>query len=130
MRLFIADARKELRLALQMLLNQEAGMHVTGIAVETKGLAAQIAASEPDVLLLDWHLPGMPIKELVVDIQALAPLLKIVVLSVNPEDESAAMNAGADAFVTKNSPPDQLLAVLNNMRQTHTDGAPSAREGE
>jgi hypothetical protein len=32
-RIFIAEADKELRLALQLLLNQQAGMHVTGIAV-------------------------------------------------------------------------------------------------
>ncbi len=130
MRLFIAEARKELRLALQMLLNQEAGLHVTGIAVETKGLVAQIAASEPDVLLLDWQLPGSPMKELVGDIRALELPLKIVVLSVQPEEEGAAMAAGADAFVSKADPPDQLMAVLNNMRQIPTDGAPIAREGE
>jgi len=101
---------------------------VTGIAVETRGLVAQITASEPDVLLLDWHLPGITIKELVADIRALELVLKIIVLSVNPEDERAALAAGADAFVTKAEPPDRLMSVLNNMRQTPKDGAPFARE--
>ena len=130
MQLFIAEARKELRLALQMILNQEAGLHVTGIAVKTKGLVAQIAASEPDVLLLDWQLPGKPMKELVSDIRALELPLKIVVLSVQPEEEEPAMAAGADAFVTKNLPPDKLLVILRDMKQTPKDGAPFAREGE
>ena len=103
---------------------------MTGIAVETKGLVDQIAASEPDVLLLDWQLPGIPRKELVADIRALELPLKIVVLSVQPEEEGAAMAAGADAFVSKADSPDQLMAVLNNMRQIPTDGAPFAREGE
>ena len=60
MRLFIADADQELRLALQMLLHQEPGMPVVGIAVRAKGLVAQAAASQPDVVLLDWCLPGQP----------------------------------------------------------------------
>jgi DNA-binding NarL/FixJ family response regulator len=111
-RIFIAEKDKDLRVALQMLINQEAGMLVTGMAVETKGLVVQIAASEPDVLLLDWHLPGMPITDLLADLQALEGRPQIVVLSVRLDEESAAMTAGADAYISKTAPPEGLLALL------------------
>ena len=117
MRLFIADVDKELRLALQLMLHQEPGMHVTGMAVQAPGLLAQIAASEPDVLLLDWHLPGMLITELVADLRGLELPPKIIVISVRPEDKDEAMAAGADGFIGKNAPPDELLEIIRSPKK-------------
>ena len=69
MRLFIADADPSLRVSLQMLLHEEPGMYVTGMADRTKGLLAQVEASQPDVLLLDTHLPGKPMTDLIADLR-------------------------------------------------------------
>jgi DNA-binding NarL/FixJ family response regulator len=120
MRIFIADADKELRLALQLLLHQQAGMHVTGMAVHSKGLVPQIVASEPNVLLLDWALPGQPIAGVLADLGKLEPRPKLVVMAVRPEVEQPALAAGADAFVGKNVPPSELVAVLRTMEQITT----------
>ena len=122
MRIFIADADKQLRVALQILLHQEPGMQVTGVATEAKGLLAQVEASQPDVLLLDWYLPGMPMTGLLADLHVLELPPKIVILAVRSELENAAMAAGADAFVSKNGPPQELLAYLSTMRITKHDG--------
>jgi DNA-binding NarL/FixJ family response regulator len=115
MRLFIADADKQLRVALQILLHQQTGLHVTGMATEARGLLAQVEASQPDVLLIDWHLPGMPMADLLADLQAFVPSPEIVVLSVRPEDKSAALTAGADAFVEKSIEPEKLLEQLSTI---------------
>jgi two-component system response regulator RegX3 len=115
-RLFIADADQELRVSLQLLLHQEPGMLVVGIADHARGLLAQLAPSQPDVLLLDWLLPGRPAEALLADLNALEQRPQIIVLSVRPEVESAAIAAGADAFVTKAVPADRLLAILRDMR--------------
>jgi DNA-binding NarL/FixJ family response regulator len=115
MRLFIADEDKQLRVALQILLHQEPGMQVIGVATEAKGLLARVKASEPDVLLLDWNLPGIAVSELVADLRALELPPKIVILAVRPEVENAAMAAGADAFVSKNGSPQELLAFLSTI---------------
>jgi DNA-binding NarL/FixJ family response regulator len=120
MRIFIADADKQLRVALQILLHQEPGMQVTGVATDAKGLLAQVEASQPDVLLLDWYLPGMPMTGLLADLHVLDLSPKIVVLSVRPELENAAMAAGADAFVSKNGPPQELLAYLSTIEDYET----------
>ena len=118
MRLFIADADKQLRVALQILLHQEPGMQVTGVATEVKGLLAQVEASQPDVLLLDWYLPGMPVTDLLAELQALDMPPKIVVLSVRPEVKSTALAAGADAFAEKSGSPAELLTYLHTMKNT------------
>ena len=116
MRLFIADADSTVRLAIQMSLQQKPGYQVTGIAVNGNGLTSQLKASQPDVLLLDWHLPGEPMNELIADIQALELQLKIVGISIHPEDESEARAAGVDHFITKAAPPHELMILLDTMR--------------
>ena len=137
MRIFIADADQELRVGLQMRLHQEPGIVVVGIAVDGKDLLAQVTLSQPDVLILDWFLPGRPATHVLADVRALERRPQIVVLSVRPEVESEAMAAGADAFVTKAESPDRLIATLRDRRSKPADEAlpeggvpPEGGEGE
>ena len=130
MRLFIADADAAVRLAIQMSLQQEPGFQVIGIAVSGNGLSSQIKASHPDVLLIDWYLPGEPMNELIADIRALELQLKIIAISIHPEDESEARAASADDFITKAAPPDRLMDLLNTMRSQTTDGELVLGNGE
>lgn len=116
MRIFIADADQELRMALQVLLHQEPGMAVVGLAVHTRGLFAQVAASQPDVVLLDWQLPDRPAVSVLADLHSLERRPRIIVLCVRQEVEREARAAGADAFVTKTASSDQLVAILRQIR--------------
>ena len=116
MRLYIADADSTVRLAIQMTLQQKPGYQVIGIAVNGNGLSSQLKTTQPDVLLLDWYLPGEPMNELIADIRALELQLKIVGISIHPEDKSEARAAGVDHFITKAGPPDELMILLDKMR--------------
>lgn len=100
-----------------MLLHQEAGIHVIGMAIQAEGLLVQVEASQAEVLILDWHLPGASMPELLSDICRLESPPKIVVLSVNPEVKVQALSAGANAFIGKNAPPDELLEVVRSMKE-------------
>ena len=116
MRLFIADGNSSVRLSLQMYLQQERGLYVTGMASEAEGLPAQLEASRPDVLLLDSHLPGASMLGLLSNIRGLESPPKTIVLSIKPEDEEPALSAGADGFSSKNAPPEELLEVILSLR--------------
>ena len=50
------------------------------------------------------------------DIRGLESPPKIVVLSIKPEDQEPAFSAGADAFSSKNAPPEKLLEVILSLR--------------
>jgi DNA-binding NarL/FixJ family response regulator len=76
---------------------------------------AQVAATKPDVLLLDWNLPEEPMLDLLAQLGQADPRPQIVVMSVRAEVEQEALAAGADAFVKKNVPPLDLLAVLDSL---------------
>ena len=118
MRIFLAEADQQLRLGLQMLLHQEAGTYVVGMAVRADKLAVQVEASEADVVLLDWRLPGLSAPRHIAEIQALDSPPAIIVLSVNPDVKAEALAAGADACISKSEPPDSLLEVVGSVRQT------------
>ena len=117
MRIYVADMNKDIRLGLQMLLHQEPDVQVVGTAAQASGLLAQVEASQTDLLLLDWHLPGASMTELLSDLRALNPPPMIVVLSVKPEIKAPALSAGADAFVSKSAPPDELLEVVRSLKE-------------
>ena len=112
MRIFVAESNEDLRVGLQMILHRDASMHVIGITAQAKGLLAQMEALRPDVLILDWHLSGSLMQELVGTICQHESPPKILVLSDKPEEERETVAAGADMFINKNRPPEELLAAL------------------
>ena len=116
MRIFLAESDPDLRMGLQFLIYQQPGYQVIGIADSGKGLKKQLKASKPDVLLLDWYLPGKPMNDLVKDIRALKLSLKIVAMSIYPEDESEILGSGVDHFITKESHPNEIMVLLRKMK--------------
>ena len=117
LRIFIADADQDVRVSLQMLLDREPGMRVVGIAVRSNGLVGQVGAAQPDVLLLDWQLVSSAPTEYIKNLHSIETQPHIVVLHVDPETRGEAETAGADGFVSKDSPPDQLLLILQKLKQ-------------
>jgi DNA-binding NarL/FixJ family response regulator len=123
MRVLLADDQPEVRSALRCILEQEPELSVVGEAAEVKELVEQIEAVSPDLILLDWELPGLDAANLPSALHADHPRPFIVALSGRPEAHRAALKAGADAFVSKGDPPDQLLATLHTVGADDTVGA-------
>ena len=116
LRVFIACSDEKLRLALIMFLDKEPGIGVVGLSDRLTGLLRQLEGSEPDVLLLDWK---SPVQSLAATLGAFCKLErrpKTVVFSTRPEDEGAIKAAGADYFISKDAPPDELLPILDDIR--------------
>ena len=114
MRILIADDKVKVRSALRLLLEQEPDLDVLGEAIDTQGLLDWVRAVHPDVVLLDWELPGLSRNGVVSKLRAICPHLLVVALSGKPEARQAAFNGGVDAFVSKAEPPERLLSTLNN----------------
>ena len=118
MRIFIASADKTSRIALQLLLESEPGMVVIGIADRAEGLLTLVGASQPEVLLLDYELAKQTTVALISDLHHLEQPPIIIVLSINVQVKPMVLAAGADAFISKNVPPDELLPILRTMRRS------------
>ena len=121
LRIFIACAEEKLRLALLFLLDQSPELVVAGLADRYSGLLTQLEGAQPEVLLLDWELSTEPMIDLLKDIHNLEHQPKVIVFSTNPQKKEAVLAAGADFFICKDAPPDLLLPMLNEIRQSKTD---------
>ena len=122
MRVLLADDQSKVRSALRLVLEQQPGIHVLGEAVDTTGLLDWVTVTCPDLVLLDWELPGLEAdgpstgsgQRLLSTLRELCPCLAVIALSGRPEARRAALDAGADAFVSKGDPPERLLAAVND----------------
>ncbi len=112
-RIFVACADERLRIALVLLLDQEPGIVVVGITDRLTGLLTQLAATQPDIVLLEWKIPFQSLVDLLTEIHNLGNPPKVIYLSSKPEEEAKIIAAGADYFIAKNAPPDQLVLILN-----------------
>jgi two-component system response regulator DesR len=102
-RILIADKNQDSRFALALLLDTRLGATVVGEAPTMEALLEQAAATHPDVVLLDWELPGRPEADRIVVLRSVVPEAQIIVISTRPESESQASDA--DGFVNKAAPP-------------------------
>jgi DNA-binding NarL/FixJ family response regulator len=123
MRVLMADDDSAVRSALRLLLEHEPEIRVVGEARRAGDILTQLQASCPDLLLLDWELPGHRAARgrslrtgLLQELRHVCPRLKVIVLSGRPEARHAAILAGADAFVSKGDAPERLLAAVRRCR--------------
>jgi len=114
MRVLLADDQAKVRSALRLVLEQQPSVQVLGEAVDATGLLDWVKAACPDLVLLDWELPGIESDGLLPPLRELCPGLMVIALSGRPEARQAALDAGADAFVSKGDPPEWLLAAVND----------------
>ena len=112
MRILIADTQPKVRFALQVLLQRQPDLKVVGEAIDAESLLEEVETACPDVLLLGWELPGMDMDCLVPSLRESCPGIVVIALSGRLEAHRAASELGVDAFVSKSSPPDQLLAAI------------------
>jgi DNA-binding NarL/FixJ family response regulator len=127
MRVLLADDQAWLRSAMRLLLEQEPDIEVVGEAGEANVLLSLVGAVTPDLLLLDWELPGTlsgARGECILNrLHNCCPEVAIIVLSGLPESGTHALDAGADYFVSKADPPEALLGAVLNVRRMRTSMA-------
>ena len=113
MRILLADDQPKVRLGLKLLLEQEWRASVVGEAAEAESLLALAEVTQPDLVLLEWSLQDSAESVYLTALRQACPRAAVIVLSAQPGAEQVALAAGADAFVSKADPPEQLLAAIS-----------------
>jgi len=116
MNVLVADKEARVRSALRLLLEQMPGMWTVNEACDMQGLVDWLERRRTDLLLLDWRLVNDNTAEFLPQVRLLAPGAKVVALSADDEDRGCALTSGANAFVSKTSPPEELIAILAGPR--------------
>jgi len=112
MRILIADDQADVRSALRLLLEQGDQFDIVGEVADATGLLIQLDSKQPDLVLLDWELPGLSMTQLIRLLRVERPHLQVLAMSSRPEAQQEAAAAAADGFVSKGDPPEIMLAAL------------------
>ena len=113
-RILIPDQRQKVRFGLQVLLQEHLGYPVIGFAADHQFLLGNLKKFKPDILLLDWNLPGMPSTDLIRVIQENYQKLRILIMSANPDTEPDVLSTGVDSYINKDEAPTTLLKTLHD----------------
>ncbi len=116
-RLLIADDHPVVRQGLRRIVDDCPDMTVIGELQDGDQVLAILQTSDADVLLLDISMPGLGFLELMKRIRRAWPRLKVLVLSVHPEDQYAvrALRAGAVGYLTKSHSPEELAEAIRHI---------------
>ncbi|UCH61169.1 MAG: response regulator transcription factor [Anaerolineales bacterium] len=108
----IADRQPRVRYGMRVLLEQQQGWKVIGEAAEADELLMLVQAGCPDIVLLEWELPGMPAEEIIAQLRGSHPGLRVISLSGQPEARQVALKMGVDGFASKTEPPERLIQLI------------------
>ena len=113
-RVVIADDHTIVREGLKQLLAAAGTFEIVGEARDGHEVLKVVRETDFDVLLLDLSMPGKSGMELIKQVKAEKPRLRILVLSMHQEHQYAvrAIKAGASGYLTKDSAATQLVSAI------------------
>ena len=129
-RVVIVDDHAILRRGLTQIIEESEDMEVVGEA-DTSSAAMHLLRAKPcDVVLLDISLPDRNGIETLKLIRKESPSLRVLILSMHPENQYAvrALRAGAAGYLTKQSAPSQLVTAIRQVQEGRKYVTPAVAE--
>ncbi len=113
-RLLVVDDHTLFRRGLTALLAADAGLHVVGDAADASEAQRKAEALQPDVILLDNHLPGVTGVAALPALKAACPHTKVLMLTVSEDEQdlAAALRGGASGYLLKTIDGDALSLAI------------------
>jgi DNA-binding NarL/FixJ family response regulator len=116
-RIVLADDHTIVREGLKQLLQAADGLEIVGEARDGHEAMKAVRELDFDLLLLDMSMPGKSGIELIKQVRAEKPKLRILILSMHEERQYAirAIRAGASGYLTKESASRQLVEAIRKV---------------
>jgi DNA-binding NarL/FixJ family response regulator len=91
-----------------------AGLDVVGVSTTGEGAIDDVRTHAPDVAIVDLRMPGLSGADVARAVRARYPATRVVILSAYADDEivQIALAAGAAAYVTKDSTPEEIVRAV------------------
>ena len=121
-RILVVDDHTLFRRGLMALLARENAFEVVGDAADAGQAQRRAQELQPDLILLDNHLPGVRGVDALSALHEAAPGAKVLMLTVSEDEQdlAAALKAGAAGYLLKTIEGDALAAAIHRaMRGEH-----------
>jgi DNA-binding NarL/FixJ family response regulator len=115
LRILVVDDHALIRSGLRTLLSSVAHLTIVGEAADGQEAIAHAADLQPDIILMDLHMPGLNGVEATRRIVQASPHVGIVVLTMLEDDASvfAALRAGARGYLLKGADQTEVLRAID-----------------
>lgn len=116
-KILVVDDHALIRKGIKQLLEDSPDMKITGEAEIGMQAISLIRKNYYDLVLLDIVLPDKHGMDVLKQIKAEQPGIKIIVLSAHPEDQYGvrALKAGASGYINKQSSPEKLVGAIRQV---------------
>jgi len=116
-RILVVDDHSVVRQGIKQIVADSPDIEIVGEAASGQEALDLVHARAFDVVILDIAMPGRGGLDVLRELKAEKPALKVVVLSMYPEEQYAirSLRDGASAYLTKGSPPDELILAIRTV---------------
>lgn len=125
-RLLVVDDHTLFRRGLTALLATQPGLTVAGEAADAGEALRRAAELQPDVILLDHHLPGVTGVDVLQSLREAAPRARVLMLTVSEDADTmaTALQRGAHGYLLKTVDSDMLVAAIARALQGQSTVSP------
>ncbi|MBK9238290.1 MAG: response regulator transcription factor [Rhodoferax sp.] len=118
-RVILCDDHAVVRKGIRDTLTEAADIEVTGEAASYTEVRETLRHASCDVMVLDLNLPGRGGLEVMASLRESAPLIKVLIVSMFPEDQYAirCLRAGAQGYLCKTGDPAELVTAVRTLAQ-------------
>ena len=118
-KVLLADDHALLRGSLKQLLDDTGFVQVVAQAGEYSEIMKAMTSHTVDLAILDISMPGKNGVDIVKILKDKYPALKILMLSMHPEDQYAVrcLKAGASGYLTKNTAPENWWMPFRSLQR-------------
>ena len=119
LRVLLVEDNDVFRQALEMLLGMQEGIEVVGAVSNGNAVVEACRSLSPDVVVMDFRLPGMDGVEATTAVREAFPEIAVVGLtaSASPREIDALWAAGAVACLRKDQELDEIVEAIRGARK-------------
>ena len=116
-RILVADDHSVVRQGLKQIVADSPDMEIAGEAATGQEALELVRSGSFDLIILDISMPGQGGLDILRELKAESPALKVIILSMYPEEQYAirSFRDGASAYLTKGSPPEELILAIRTV---------------
>lgn len=116
-RVLVVDDHALIREGLRKVFRRESDIEVVGEACNAAEAVAMVRETVPDVVVMDFTMPGRSGLDAMQQIHQVLPRLPVLILSMQPEDKFAlrVLKAGGAGFVSKDGAAENIVDAVRKV---------------